>query len=56
MECKENSRSFNRLSAVGIDLTRMECKVVLVVVRADSSVGIDLTRMECKEVHQRFFL
>ena len=36
--------------AVGIDLTRMECKVGILSVSISPQVGIDLTRMECKDI------
>ena len=35
---------------LSIDLTRMECKVFIVIQRYINSSSIDLTRMECKDM------
>ena len=42
------SKVFAKFSATGIDLTRMECKVLQVIEWYIKEVSIDLTRMECK--------
>ena len=48
MECKVKKLKDNLGSDEGIDLTRMECKVIILCVFVILSICIDLTRMECK--------
>ena len=48
MECKEKFIHKIQLPFSCIDLTRMECKVVIRGEAVMTYAGIDLTRMECK--------
>ena len=50
MECKGREEKRTEAGAEGIDLTRMECKVLFRVPAGYFNVSIDLTRMECKGI------
>ena len=49
MECKGLGIALLEAQATGIDLTRMECKVIVYPSGYEQLESIDLTRMECKD-------
>ena len=48
MECKEHFNLEKTNHNASIDLTRMECKDIELVIGMLDAISIDLTRMECK--------
>ena len=49
MECKELDLEIIRKQYKCIDLTRMECKVIVYPSGYEQLESIDLTRLECKD-------